>query len=187
MNCGPKAWACFFPKYSRHYKMREWSAIFEAYDLWYSCQMSIVYDSKGDIRGFAEDKDCHNKTTLPNIYRLIFVLSKINWRIFSLPCIRWRCNWIQMDLWTEDIRWGTECFEKVVCWYCWPEGQIKNGCSHARQLECWRIQIWGSNAISLFKKSSNFEVISVHQKNNGRMDLQKQQSTQSWWLRGPWW
>ena len=53
--------------------MCKWSGIFdEAYDLRYSCQMSIMYDWKGDIRGLAKDKEGHNKTTVSNQYGFIF-------------------------------------------------------------------------------------------------------------------
>ncbi len=47
--------------------------IFEAYGLGYSCQMSIVYDGKGDIGGFkfAEGKEGQIETALSNIYGII--------------------------------------------------------------------------------------------------------------------
>ena len=55
-----KAGSCFFSKYSRHYKMRNWFGIFKAYDLRYSCQVSLMYDWESDIGGLAKGKEGHN-------------------------------------------------------------------------------------------------------------------------------
>ncbi len=41
--------------------MCKWSGVFGAYDLQYPCQVSIMYDWKGDIGRFSKGKYGHSK------------------------------------------------------------------------------------------------------------------------------